>query len=116
MQLASLGESDMLLRSNAFVSWCLCGFLILFASTSMFAQTRCLTADEIKRISDQLDANITRPFNKKLSDDLIKLAAKQQQRLQDNVADNKSGDTIIKTLRTSREQNTNELCAIVKQY
>ena len=90
--------------------------LILIGMTPTFAQAKCLTADEIKRISDQLDANITRPFNKKLSDDLIKLAAKQQQRLQDNVADNKSGDTIIKTLRTSREQNTNELCAIVKQY
>src|SRR5438105_1923632 len=90
--------------------------LILIGTTPTFAQAKCLTADEIKRISDQLDANITRPFNKKLSDDLIKLAAKQQQRLQDNVADNKSGDTIIKTLRASREQNTNELCAIVKQY
>src|SRR6266550_2290954 len=94
----------------------LAALLILIAFTSAFAQARCLTADEIKRISDQLDANITRPFNKKLSDDLIKLAARQQQRLQDNVADNKSGDTIIKTLQTSREQNTNELCAIVKQY
>ena len=94
----------------------LVALLILFAATSAFTQTRCLNADEIKRFTDQVDANIARPFNKKLSDDLIKLAAKQQQRLQDNVADNKSGETILKTLRTSREQNTNELCEIVKQY
>src|SRR5258708_34373368 len=88
----------------------LVALLLLVASTSAFAQPRCLTADEVKRISDQLDANVSRPFNKKLSDELGKLALKQQQRLQDNVADNKSGDALIKTIRTSREQNTNELC------
>ena len=90
--------------------------LILIATASAFAQTKCLTADEIKRVSDQIAANDTRPFNKKLSDDLIKLSAKQQQRLQDNVTDNKSGDTLIDTIRKSREKNTNDLCAIVKQY
>ena len=101
---------------SVLVRSCLCGLLVLFAAISAGAQTRCLTTDDVKRIRDQLDANVTRPFNKKLGDDLTKLAARQQQRLQDNVADNKSGDVIIKTLRTSREQNANELCAIVKQY
>ncbi|MFN2577606.1 MAG: VWA domain-containing protein [Pyrinomonadaceae bacterium] len=94
----------------------LSGFLVLIAATSAFAQNKCLTPDEIRRTADQLDAGIPRPFDKKLSDELIKLSAKQQQRLEDNIADNKSGDAIIKSLKTSREQNTNELCAIVKQY
>ncbi|HBB96704.1 MAG TPA: hypothetical protein DC054_15065 [Blastocatellia bacterium] len=94
----------------------LVALLLLVAAASAFAQTRCLTADEIKRVSDQVAANDTRPFNKKLSDDLIKLSAKQQQRLQDNVTDNKSGNTLIDTIRKSREKNTNDLCAIVKQY
>jgi VWFA-related protein len=94
----------------------LVALLILITSTSAFTQTRCLTADEIKRVSDQVAANDTRPLNKKLSDDLIKLSAKQQQRLQDNVTDNKSGNTLIDTIRKSREKNTNDLCAIVKQY
>jgi VWFA-related protein len=94
----------------------LVALLILITSTSAFTQTRCLTADEIKRVSDQIAANDTRPLNKKLSDDLIKLSAKQQQRLQDNVTDNKSGNTLIDTIRKSREKNTNDLCAIVKQY
>lgn len=90
--------------------------LILIGAASAFAQTRCLTADEIKRVGDQIAANDTRPLNKKLSDDLINLSAKQQQRLQNNVTDNKSGDTLIDTIRKSREKNTNDLCAIVKQY
>src|SRR6266436_5363461 len=98
------------------IHWTVVPLLILIAAASAFAQTRCLTADEIKRVSDQIAANDTRPLNKNLSDDLIKLAAKQQQRLQDNVTDNKSGDTLISTIRKSRAQNTNDLCAIVKQY
>jgi len=98
------------------IHWTVVPLLILIAAASAFAQTRCLTADEIKRVSDQIAANDTRPFNKKLSDDLIKLSVKQQQRLQDNVTDNKSGDTLIDTIRKSREKNTNDLCAIVKQY
>src|SRR3989440_8759198 len=94
----------------------LVALLVLFAATSAFTQSRCLTPDEIKRFTDQVEANIPRPFNDKLSDELIKLAAGQQHRLQDNVADNKSGEAILKTIRTSREQNSNELCTIVKQY
>jgi len=90
--------------------------VILIGAVSGFAQTRCLTADEVKQFTDQIEANTARPFNQKLSDQLNKLAAKQEQRVENNVADNKSGDTILKTLRTSREQNTGELCSIIKQF
>lgn len=89
--------------------------VMLIGAGSGFAQTKCLKADEIRQFTDQINANTARPFNQKLSDELIKLAAKQQQRIENNVADNKSGDTILKSLRTAREQNTNELCSIVKQ-
>src|SRR5262252_9462087 len=90
--------------------------VILIGAPAGFAQTKCLTADEIKQFTDQITANTARPFNKELSDELNKLVAKQQQRLDNNVADNKSGDTILKTLRAAREQNTGELCSIIKQY
>jgi VWFA-related protein len=93
----------------------LVAILILIIARLGCAQSRCLTADEIKRLTDQINANTTRPFNKDLSDALNNLAAKQQQRIENNVADNKNGDTILKTLRTAREQNTGELCSIVKQ-
>jgi len=90
--------------------------LILIAATSAFAQDKCLTADEIKRVTDQVEANTPRPLNKKLSEELLKLTSKQQQRVQESVEDNESGDTILKTLRTSREQNTSELCSIIKRF
>ena len=97
-------------------------FLILTAAmcaavaTSTFAQTKCLTADELKQITTQIEANTTRPFNKKLSQQLDKLVSKQRERVQNKIAENKSEDTIINTLRTARETNTTELCTILKQY
>jgi VWFA-related protein len=103
-------------RFFALYSSGLVAVVILIGAPSGFAQTKCLTADEIKQLTDQIGAHTARPFNQKLSDELNKLAARQQQRIENNVADNKSGDTILKTLRTSREQNTGELCSIIKQY
>jgi VWFA-related protein len=90
----------------------LCGIAV----TPMFAQTKCLSQDEVKNITAQIEANTARPFNKKLNEQLNKLASKHQGRIQDNVADNKNEDTILKTLRSARETNTSELCNILKEY
>src|ERR1043166_6940374 len=89
---------------------------IVLIGSSARAQTRCLTAEEVKKFTDQINEDTKRPFEKKLSEQLNKLAAKEQQRVENNVADNKSDATILKTLRTAREQNTNELCSLIKQY
>jgi VWFA-related protein len=90
--------------------------LILIAASQASAQTKCLTQDEIKKLADQIEANPTRPFNKKLNEQLNKLAAKHQEQIQNNVADNKSSDTILKTLHNARDTNTTELCSILKLY
>ena len=90
--------------------------LSLSAGTLLHAQTRCLTPEEIKKFTEQVEANVSRHFNKKLSEQLNKLAAKHQERIYNNVADNKNADTILKNLRDARETNTNELCSILKQY
>jgi len=90
--------------------------LCFIAATPVFAQTKCLTPEEIKQFTAQIEATPTRPFNKKLNEQLNKLANKQQERVQNNVADNKSADTILKTLRSARDANTTELCTILKQY
>ena len=86
------------------------------AGANTFGQTRCLSPDEVKRFTDQLESNSTRSLDQKLSEHLLKLEAREQERIQSNVADNKSGETILKTLRSSRQETSNELCAIVKQY
>src|SRR6185369_295749 len=85
-------------------------------ASSVRAQTSCLTQDEIKRLTDQVQSNTTRPFNTKLSQQLNKLEDKTQERIQNNVANNKSSETILKMLRAARAANTAELCSILKQY
>lgn len=90
--------------------------LCAFAATRARAQTKCLTPEQIQQFTAQIEANTARPFNKKLNEQLNKLAAKQQERVQNNVAENKSSDTILKNLRTARDANTEELCSILKQY
>src|ERR1043166_5264057 len=90
--------------------------LILIAASQASAQTRCLTQEEIKKLTAQVEANETRPFNQRLNEQLNKLAAKHQEQIQNNVADNKSSETLLKTLRSARDANTAELCSILKQY
>src|SRR5436190_22545912 len=95
-----------------------CTLLWLFVAAAgpLHAQTKCLTADQIKQFTAQVESNTTRPFNKKLNEQLNKLAGKQQARVQNNVADNKNDDTILKTLRTARESHTSEPCSILTQH
>jgi hypothetical protein len=92
--------------------------LLLFvtAAGQPRAQPRCLTPEQIQQLTAQVESNTARPFNKKLNEQLNKLTAKQQTRVQNNVAENKSDDTILKTLRTARDTNTAELCSILKEY
>jgi VWFA-related protein len=104
-----------LVNFRQLILYCACLPLIGLSASQLPAQTKCLTADEIKRFTDQVEANTIRPFNKKLNEQLNKLASKQQERIQNNVYDNKSGETIIKTLRSARDTNTTELCSILKQ-
>ena len=105
-----------LVNFRQLILYCACLPLIGLSASQLPAQTKCLTADEIKRFTDQVEANSTRPFNKKLNEQLNKLSAKQQERIQNNVSDNKSSETIIKTLRSAQDTNTTELCSILKQY
>src|SRR3954452_6452659 len=102
------------LRQLFFVA--IAAILCAIAVSPALAQTKCLTPDEVKQIAAQVEANTTRPFNKKLSEQLNKLANKQQERVQNNVADNKGADVILKTLRSARDANTGELCTILKQH
>jgi VWFA-related protein len=105
-----------LVNFRQLILYCACLPLIGLSASQLLAQPKCLTADEIKRFTDQVEANTKQAFNKKLNEQLNKLSARQQERIQNNVADNKSSETLIKTLRGARDTNTAELCSILKQY
>jgi Ca-activated chloride channel homolog len=100
--------------------WCLKLLTITFAflcAQSISAQTStCVSADEIQRMLAQVTAHQIVPFNKKLSEQLIKLKGKNEQRLQNDVAENRKSDELMKRLRESRQKNVTELCGVLKEY
>jgi VWFA-related protein len=55
-------------------------------------------------------------FDKQLSKMLVELKEKNQQRVSDNIAENKKTDYLFKDLKESRERNAVELCRILKTY
>jgi VWFA-related protein len=79
------------------------------------AQDRCLTPDEIKKITDQASASRSVSLNKKLRDQLLKLKENAQQRLEEDISQNREHEALIKRMRESRDKNTARLCAILKQ-
>lgn len=95
-------------------------FLILVSffvcPTSTPAQDRCLTPDEIKKITEQSGGSANATLNKKLRDQLLKLKENAQQRLDEDISDNKKPEALIKRMREFRDKNTARLCAILKQY
>jgi VWFA-related protein len=89
----------------------ICG--LLCAHTAI-AQFECLSPDDIKRIKSQVDFHLPAPFDKKLSEQLIKLKGKNDQRLQNDVADNKNSEELVKRMKAAREKNGAEMCQIMK--
>jgi VWFA-related protein len=55
-------------------------------------------------------------FDQQLSERLIKLKEKNDQRLSHDVADNKKPEDLMKRLRDARQKNAVELCEILKTY
>lgn len=80
------------------------------------AQDRCLTPEEIKKITEQAGGSANVTLNKKLRDQLLKLKENAQQRLDEDISDNKKPEALIKRMREFRAKNTARLCAILKQY
>jgi len=80
------------------------------------AQDRCLTPEEIRKITEQAGGSANVTLNKKLRDQLLKLKENAQQRLDEDIIDNKKPEALIKRMREFRDKNTARLCAILKQY
>jgi VWFA-related protein len=76
---------------------------------------RCLSNDDVKKMLAQLNSNQNVALNKKLRDELLKLKERNQQKLDDDIRDNRKPDELIKRIRATREKNNVQLCSILKQ-
>jgi VWFA-related protein len=98
------------------VRFCLIIASVFVCAQSILGQDRCLTPDEIKKITEQAGGAPQLTLNKKLRDELLKLKEQAQQRLDEDISDNRKPEALIERMRESRGKNTARLCTILKQY
>lgn len=89
---------------------------IFVCSQTIVGQDRCLSQDEIKNMVAQVNLRNPVTLNKKLRDELLKIREKDQQRLNDDISENRKSDAVIKGIRAAREKNTARLCSLLKQH
>src|SRR5260370_10780813 len=94
----------------------LTAILASFCSQSIAGQTKCLSENEVKSMLAQVASHPNVAFNKKLSEQLIKLKRQNQERVQRDVAENKKPEDLLKEMKWSREKNVIELCQILKTF
>ena len=94
----------------------LSSILVLLCAPSLAAQSQCLSPVEISNIVTQMKSPQPVSFNKKLSEQLVKLKEKSGRRLSEDVADNKKADELMKRMTDSRQKAAAELCQILKAF
>jgi VWFA-related protein len=77
---------------------------------------RCLSQDNVKNMLAQGNSNQSVTLNNKLREELLKLKDKNQQRLDDDIRDNRKPAALIKRIGETREKNSVQLCSILKKH
>jgi VWFA-related protein len=94
-------------------------FLVIVASLPalpLFAQTKCLSPEEAKVMLDQFDSARPVTFNKKLQEELVKIASKSEKRLFDSVEEARPKDSTQNRVNEGRQQDSARLCQILKEF
>ena len=89
---------------------------LLLCLQSVVGQTSCLNSDDVKRMVVQVNSSQNVSPIKKLRQELLKLAEKDQTRLRNTISETEKSDDLLKQMRANREKNTVSLCTIVKEY
>lgn len=90
--------------------------LFFVCSLVVVAQDRCLTPDEVKKITDPAANSSPVTLNKKLREQLLKLKEQAQERLNEDLSYHRKPETLMERMRAFRAKNTERLCGILKQY
>ena len=102
-------------RPKTFVTTLLITVAVLLCVQSARAQDNCLSAADITKMQAQLKSQTQATFDKKLHDELLKLAKKDHERVKNAVSDRKP-DNILDRLRESRDPSSDSLCLILQQH
>jgi len=75
-----------------------------------------LSNDDVKKMLVQVNTSQNVSPNKKLREELLNLAEKDQERLPNTIGETRKSEDLLKRMRTNREKNTLSLCPIVKEH
>jgi len=64
----------------------------------------------------QVNSRPQEQLNKNLRNDLLKLKEKSQERVNNDIRENRKGNELIERMRATRAENSAKLCKILKQY
>jgi len=90
--------------------------VVSLPAMSLFAQTKCLTPEEAKAMVAKVNSGQVTAANRKLADELVKLAGKGEKRIYDFVADKHQNDDTQKRNNEARQQDNVRLCQILKEF
>ena len=91
-------------------------FVVSLTSVPLFAQSKCLSPDEAKTMLAQVSSSQNVKFNKKLHDELLKLALKTESIISKGVENDLASDALGKRLSETRRRNNARLCQILKEF
>jgi len=100
-------------RPRYFLNALLIFVVVLVCVQSSPAQNNCLSDDDVKKMQAQFNSPPP-TLNKKLREQLLQLKKKDHERVQNAIS--RKPDDIIDRLRQSRDQNSDSLCLILKEY
>jgi Ca-activated chloride channel homolog len=89
---------------------------VVIACQMVAAQERCLTKDDIAVIRSKIEKQEPVVLNKKLRNELLKIKDQTQQRVNDDIRENRKPNEFIERMRKKRLENAARLCAILKEY
>lgn len=90
--------------------------VVSLPSMSLFAQSKCLTPEEAKAILEQVNSPRPVAFNKKLREELLKLAGKSEKLIYNSIEEDRSNDNSRKRIDESRQQDNARLCQVLKDF
>jgi VWFA-related protein len=89
---------------------------LILCSVVACAQSKCLSPDEAKAMLAQVNSPRNLAFDKKLRDELLKLALKTEKLIYNGIENDLSNDAFNKRVSEARGENNARLCQILKEF
>lgn len=89
--------------------------LLVCGSVTTKAQS-CVTPEDVKQMQARVDAGPQAKYNKKLNEELLKMAEKHRELLQQVVAEDQQKESDQEKLRKLNAKNTTKFCEILKTH